>query len=71
MKFLVMGLPGSGKTTLASKLTPIINAKWLNNDEVRKQANDMDFSAEARKRQAIRIKYCKKKSRTQVVSCPL
>ena len=50
-----MGLPGSGKTTLASKLTPIINAKWLNNDEVRKQANDMDFSAEARKRQAIRM----------------
>ena len=50
-----MGLPGSGKTTLASKLVPLIKAKWLNNDEVRKQANDMDFSAEARKRQASRM----------------
>jgi len=31
-----MGLPGSGKTTLASKLVPLLNAKRLNNDEVRK-----------------------------------
>ena len=35
-----MGLPGAGKTTLASKLVPKINAKWLNADEVRKKAND-------------------------------
>ena len=54
-KILLMGLPGSGKTTLASKLVPLIKAKWLNNDEVRKQANDMDFSGEARKRQAVRM----------------
>ena len=32
-----MGLPGAGKTTLASKLVPKINAKWLNADEVRKK----------------------------------
>ncbi len=32
-----MGLPGAGKTTLASRLVPILNAKWLNNDEVRKR----------------------------------
>ena len=50
-----MGLPGSGKTTLASKLVPLLNAKWLNNDEVRKAANDWDFSKEARKRQAKRM----------------
>ena len=50
-----MGLPGSGKTTLASKLVPLIKAKWLNNDEVRKKANDWDFSEEARKRQAKRM----------------
>ena len=50
-----MGLPGSGKTTLASKLVPLIKAKWLNNDEVRKAANDWDFSEEARKRQAKRM----------------
>ena len=50
-----MGLPGSGKTTLASKLVPLLNAKWLNNDKVRKAANDWDFSEEARKRQAKRM----------------
>ena len=55
MKILIMGLPGSGKTTLASKLVPLIKAKWLNADEVRKKANDWDFSEEARKRQAKRM----------------
>ena len=54
-KILVMGLPGSGKTTIASKLAPLINAKWLNADEVRKKANDWDFSIEGRKRQADRM----------------
>ena len=54
-KILIMGLPGSGKTTLASKLVPLINAKWLNADEVRKAANDWDFSEEGRKRQAKRM----------------
>ena len=55
MKILIMGLPGSGKTTLAAKLVSLIKAKWLNNDKVRKEANDWDFSEEARKRQAKRI----------------
>ena len=50
-----MGLPGSGKTTLASKLVPLLKAKWFNNDEVRKAANDWDFSEEGRKRQAKRM----------------
>ena len=50
-----MGLPGSGKTTLASYLVPLLNAKWLNADEVRKEANDWDFSAEGRTRQATRM----------------
>jgi|TARA_B100000470_G_scaffold211175_1_gene189878 adenylylsulfate kinase len=54
-KILIMGLPGSGKTTLASKLVPLLNAKWLNNDKVRRAANDWDFSAEARIRQAKRM----------------
>ena len=35
-----MGLPGSGKTTLASRLVPLLKAKWVNNDKVRKAAND-------------------------------
>ena len=50
-----MGLPGSGKTTLASELVPLLNAKWINNDKVRKDANDWDFSEEGRSRQAKRM----------------
>ena len=50
-----MGLPGSGKTTLASELVPLLKAKWLNADEVRKEANDWDFSADGRTRQAKRM----------------
>ena len=50
-----MGLPGSGKTTLASKLVPLLKAKWVNNDKVRKAANDWDFSEEGRVRQAKRV----------------
>ena len=55
MKILIMGLPGSGKTNLASKLVPLLKAKWLNNDEVRKAANDWDFSEQGRIRQAKRM----------------
>ena len=52
---LIMGLPGAGKTTLAEELAPKLNAKRLNADEVRKAANDWDFSEEGRKRQAKRM----------------
>ncbi len=52
---LVMGLPGAGKTTLADELAPMLNAKRLNADEVRKAANDWDFSEEGRTRQAKRM----------------
>ena len=52
-----MGLPGAGKTTLADELAPFLNAKRLNADEVRKAANDWDFSEEGRRRQAKRMAY--------------
>ena len=52
---LIMGLPGSGKTTLANELAPLLNAKRLNADEVRKAANDWDFSEEGRIRQSKRM----------------
>ena len=52
---LIMGLPGAGKTTLAEELAPKLKAKRLNADEVRKEANDWDFSEEGRKRQAKRM----------------
>ena len=50
-----MGLPGSGKTTLANELGAMLDAKRLNADEVRKEANDWDFSKEGRKRQSKRM----------------
>ena len=50
-----MGLPGAGKTTLADELAPLLNAKRLNADEVRKAAKDWDFSEEGRTRQAKRM----------------
>ena len=50
-----MGLPGSGKTTLANELAPLLNAKRLNADKVRREASDWDFSEEGRKRQAKRM----------------
>lgn len=60
MKILIMGLPGSGKTTLAEKLfneilkdTP---AEWVNADDLRKETNDWDFSPEGRMRQAKRMR---------------
>ena len=55
MKILIMGLPGSGKTTLAKKLVMMFNAIWINADKVRKEADDWDFSVEGRMRQALRM----------------
>ena len=50
-----MGLPGSGKTTLANELGTMLDTKRLNADEVRREANDWDFSKEGRKRQSKRM----------------
>lgn len=55
-RVLIMGLPGSGKTTLASKVKEGLNADWINADKVRKKFNDWDFSYEGIKRQAIRMR---------------
>ena len=53
---LVMGLPGSGKTTLSKKLVEKLDAVWLNADQIRKKYNDWDFSEEGRLRQSKRMK---------------
>ena len=50
-----MGLPGAGKTTLANELAKLIETKRLNADEIRRAANDWDFSEEGRKKQSKRM----------------
>ena len=55
-KILVMGLPGSGKTSLTRALAPMLNAVVFNNDEVRANINrDLGFSMEDRVEQARRM----------------
>jgi cytidylate kinase len=52
----ILGLPGSGKTMLAKKLSDRINAIHLNGDEVRQTVNkDLGFSLESRIEQARRM----------------
>lgn len=58
---LVMGLPGSGKTTFSKQLVDSLNqanikTTYLNNDAVRTEFEDWDFSLEGRNRQAARMK---------------
>ena len=55
-KILIMGLPGSGKTSLAKLLAPMFNAVLLNEDEVRKEANDYDLSEVGRSIHTNRMK---------------
>ena len=56
MKILICGLPGSGKTWLAKRLSDDIqNCAWYNADIIRTASNDWDFSAEGRARQANRM----------------
>lgn len=55
-----MGLPGSGKTTLAEELKMILeevdkSVLWLNADNIRKIHDDWDFTVEGRLRQAKRM----------------
>ena len=60
-KILIMGLPGSGKTTLAEKLVVNLNAAWFNADAVRQDIySELGFSPEDRLEHAERMgKLCK------------
>lgn len=55
-KILIMGLPGTGKTTLARALTPRLSAVHFNADEIRQNINkDLGFSERDRVEQALRM----------------
>ena len=54
-KILIMGLPGTGKTTLAKELIKFLPIIHLNADEIRKHFDDWDFSKKGRIRQADRM----------------
>ena len=73
-KILIMGLPGAGKTTLAIELVSKLKGQgrtvdWFNADEVRKQADDWDFSSRGRLRQASRMKNLADSSTCDYVIC--
>lgn len=76
MKILIMGLPGSGKTHLAERLQKYLDCAWFNADDVRRMANDWEFSEVARIRQARRMlnlaNYEKSEGRTVICDfvCP-
>jgi adenylylsulfate kinase len=58
-RILVMGLPGSGKTTFSQNLVKRLmlshSVSWYNADSVREQFDDWDFSPEGRARQVQRM----------------
>lgn len=59
-RILVMGLPGSGKTTFSQDLVKRLmlkhTVKWFNADAVRKEFDDWDFTPEGRLRQVKRMR---------------
>mgnify|MGYP001502518958 FL=1 len=56
MKILIMGLPGSGKTWLGSKLGQRFGIPYWDADDIRRIYSDWDFTPQGRERQALRMR---------------
>ena len=74
MKILIMGLPGAGKTVLATNLCHLLRESnktvaWLNADIVRQEYDDWDFSYDGRIRQSHRMAELAKRSVADFVIC--
>lgn len=74
MRILIMGLPGSGKTTFAEELQKQLKKKnktvaWFNADNVRRMYNDWDFSPEGRIEQSKRMRKLANDMMTDHVIC--
>ena len=57
MKILIMGLPGSGKSTFAEPISKALFATRISANKVREKYDDWDFSTEGRIRQSHRMKH--------------
>lgn len=73
-RILIMGLPGSGKTTLAATLKQCledhaVSVEWVNADAIRKQFNDWDFSIDGRIRQSHRMRQIADSSTAVYIVC--
>jgi len=72
-RILIMGLPGSGKTTFAQELVKRFmlehTVQWYNADTVRALYNDWDFSDAGRKRQVERMRDLSDSSDAEFVIC--
>jgi len=68
-RILIMGLPGAGKTTLATALASKIDAVRFNADDVRRRFDDWDFSYEGRIRQSKRMRDLADDSNDRFVIC--
>jgi adenylylsulfate kinase len=68
-RILIMGLPGAGKTTLATVLAKKLDAIQFNADDVRRHYDDWDFSYEGRIRQSKRMRDLADESNDRFVIC--
>tara|TARA_B100001250_G_C19786776_1_gene784565 strand:- start:929 stop:1345 length:417 start_codon:yes stop_codon:yes gene_type:complete len=66
-KVLIIGLPGSGKTTLAKKLKKNLKADWINADKIRKKYNNWDFTKKGVLKQARRMRKFADKTKKKFV----